>query len=293
VFRAGQHVRTFPAGTIDNQSIVSLMIGETMDRLFPPTRPPVPSTTSPLLTVKNLTLSGELFNVGFTVRPGEIYGLGGLEGQGQQRVLEAIFGTLSGVGGSIELGGHTYERRSPYRSKSLEIGIALVPEDRKTEGMIQSLSISDNMRLAGIGLHGGSEALDTRCLALLERLELTYGQLSDPVMSLSGGNQQKVLLAKWLALGPRCLLLLDPTRGIDVKTKAQIYRLLTDLAGQGIAIVMQSTDYEELVHLCDRVAVFYRGRIARELSGDTLTPENLISAAMGLSTATSAPETVS
>jgi ribose transport system ATP-binding protein len=149
------------------------------------------------------------------------------------------------------------------------------------------------MRLAGIGLHGGSEALDTRCLALLERLELTYGQLSDPVMSLSGGNQQKVLLAKWLALGPRCLLLLDPTRGIDVKTKAQIYRLLTDLAGQGIAIVMQSTDYEELVHLCDRVAVFYRGRIARELSGDTLTPENLISAAMGLSTATSAPETVS
>ncbi|MGL3608499.1 sugar ABC transporter ATP-binding protein [Rhizobium sp. G187] len=292
VFRAGQHVRTFPSGTIDNQSIVSLMIGETMDRLFPPPRPALPANVAPLLSIKDLCFAGELFNVGFTVRPGEIYGLGGLEGQGQQRVLEAIFGTLSGVSGSIELSGKTYERRSPHRSKSPEIGLALVPEDRKTEGMIQPLSISDNMRLAGIGLHGDSEALDARCLSLLERLELTYGQLSDPVMSLSGGNQQKVLLAKWLALGPRCLLLLDPTRGIDVKTKAQIYRLLNDLAGQGIAIVMQSTDYEELVHLCDRVAVFYRGRIARELSGDTLTPENLISAAMGLSTSTPAPETV-
>lgn len=292
VFRAGEHVCTFPAGSLDHQSIVSLMIGETMEQLFPPRRPPQPTATAPLLAVKDLSLSGELFNVGFSVRPGEIYGLGGLEGQGQQRVLEAIFGTLSGLSGEVEIAGARYDRRSPNRSKSPSIGIALVPEDRKTEGMIQPLSIAENMRLAGLGLDADKQALDARCLALLNRLELTYGQLSDPVMSLSGGNQQKVLLAKWLALGPRCLLLLDPTRGIDVKTKAQIYRLLTDLAASGVAIVLQSTDYEELVHLCDRVAVFYRGRIARELEADTLTPENLISTAMGLTVSTPAPESV-
>lgn len=283
VFRAGQHVQTFPANSIDQQAIVSLMIGESMDELFPPRRPPVSADRAPLLKLSGVSFAGELEDISFEVRPGEIYGLGGLEGQGQQRVLEAIFGTLSGVNGDISIGGNSYQSRSPYRSKSADVGIALIPEDRKTEGMIQALSIYDNMQLAGLGLGNEQNGLEARCLALLERLELRYGQLSDPVMSLSGGNQQKVLLAKWLALQPRCLLLLDPTRGIDVKTKAQIYRLLVDLAAQGVAIVLQSTDYEELVHLCDRVAVFYRGQIASELSGDTLTPENLISAAMGLS----------
>lgn len=291
VFRGGKHVRTFKAGTLDQNAIVSLMIGQSMETLFPPRRPPPPLSAPPLLTLENLSFENELRDVSLSVRPGEIYGLGGLEGQGQQRVPEAIFGTLAGVTGKVELSGKAYVNRSPYRSKSPDVGIAFVPEDRKTEGMIQPMSIEDNMRLAGLGL-GGTVAAperEQRYLALLKRLELTYGNLSDPVSSLSGGNQQKVLLAKWLALGPRCILLLDPTRGIDVKTKAQIYRLLSDLASEGIAVVLQSTDYEELVHLCDRVAVFYRGRIARELSGDTLTPENLISAAMGL--AGTAPET--
>lgn len=286
VFRGGKHVRTFKAGTLDQNEIVSLMIGQSMETLFPPRRPPPTANATPLLTLENVCFENELKNVWLSVRSGEIYGLGGLEGQGQQRVPEAIFGTLSGVTGKVEVSGRPYTNRSPYRSKSPYVGIAFVPEDRKTEGMIQPMSIEDNMRLAGLGLGGisasGDPEREKRFIALLQRLELTYGQLSDPVSSLSGGNQQKVLLAKWLALGPRCILLLDPTRGIDVKTKAQIYRLLSDLASEGIAIVLQSTDYEELVHLCDRVAVFYRGRIARELSGGTLTPENLISAAMGL-----------
>ncbi|MFT3834188.1 MAG: ATP-binding cassette domain-containing protein [Micropruina sp.] len=236
----------------------------------------------PRLRLADVGFGQELSGVGFEVRPGEIYGLGGLDGQGQQRVPEAIFGTLSGVTGVIEIGGKSFGGRSPFRAKDPAFAVAFVPEDRKTEGMIQPLSIEDNMRLAGLGAAGDPTARERRYHDLLARLELVYGRLSDPVSSLSGGNQQKVLLAKWLALQPRCLLLLDPTRGIDVKTKAQIYRLLHDLALEGVAIVLQSTDYEELVHLCDRVAVFYGGRIARELSGASLTPENLISAAMGL-----------
>jgi ribose transport system ATP-binding protein len=285
VFRNGAHVRTFPAGTLDHADIVSLMIGQSLDRLFPPL-PPMPSAhRPPLLSLSRVGWENELHDVGFDVRPGEIFGLGGLDGQGQQRVLEAIFGLLSRVSGEVQVDGKTYAGRTPARSKSPKIGLAFIPEDRKTEGLIPGLSISENLRLAALGGRLGP-ALDpgdqARIAAILDRLELAYGKMDDAIATLSGGNQQKVLLAKWLVLSPRCLLLLDPTRGIDVKTKAQIYTLLAELAAEGMAIVLQSTDYEELVHLCHRVAVFYQGRIARQLSGDTLTPEMLISAAMGL-----------
>lgn len=285
VFRNGAHVRTFPAGTMGQDEIVSLMIGQSLERLFPPL-PPLPAPdVPPLLSLSKLGWENELQDVSFDVRPGEIFGLGGLDGQGQQRVLEAIFGLLSRVSGKVEIAGKTYSGRNPARSKSPDVGLAFIPEDRKTEGLIPALSIAENLRLAASGNRLGptlEPADQARITAILDRLELAYGRMEDPVATLSGGNQQKVLLAKWLVLSPRCLLLLDPTRGIDVKTKAQIYGLLTELAGEGMAIVLQSTDYEELVHLCHRVAVFYKGRIARQLSGDTLTPEMLISAAMGL-----------
>ncbi len=285
VFRNGAHVRTFPAGTLDHGDIVSLMIGQSLDRLFPPLPPMHSADKPPLLSLSRVGWENELHDVSFDVRPGEIFGLGGLDGQGQQRVLEAIFGLLSRVSGEVQVDGKTYAGRTPARSKSPKIGLAFIPEDRKTEGLIPGLSISENLRLAALGGRLGP-ALDpgdqARIAAILDRLELAYGKMDDAVATLSGGNQQKVLLAKWLVLSPRCLLLLDPTRGIDVKTKAQIYTLLAELAAEGMAIVLQSTDYEELVHLCHRVAVFYQGRIARQLFGDTLTPEMLISAAMGL-----------
>lgn len=285
VFRNGAHVRTFPAGTLDHGDIVSLMIGQSLDRLFPPLAPLPASETLPLLSLLHVGWENELHDVSFDVRPGEIFGLGGLDGQGQQRVLEAVFGLLSRVSGEVRIDGKTYSGRNPARSKSRAIGLAFIPEDRKTEGLIPGLSISENLALAGLGGRLGPELSpsdQSRIAAILDRLELAYGKMEDAVATLSGGNQQKVLLAKWLVLSPRCLLLLDPTRGIDVKTKAQIYTLLAELAAEGMAIVLQSTDYEELVHLCHRVAVFYQGRIARQLSGESLTPEMLISAAMGL-----------
>jgi ribose transport system ATP-binding protein len=285
VFRNGAHVRTFPAGTMNHGDIVSLMIGQSLDRLFPPL-PPVPAPDlAPRLSLSQVGWENELHDVSFDVRPGEIFGLGGLDGQGQQRVLEAIFGLLSRVSGTVKIDGVAYGARNPARSKTRAIGLAFIPEDRKTEGLIPGLSIAENLRLAALGRRLGTDldpAEQARIAAILDRLELAFGKMDDAVATLSGGNQQKVLLAKWLVLSPRCLLLLDPTRGIDVKTKAQIYTLLAELAATGMAIVLQSTDYEELVHLCHRVAVFYQGRIARQLSGDTLTPERLISAAMGL-----------
>lgn len=285
VFRNGAHVQTFPAGTMDHGEIVSLMIGQSLSRLFPPLPPMPPADRAPMLSLSHVGWESELHDVSFDVRPGEIFGMGGLDGQGQQRVLEAVFGLLSRVSGEVRVNGAAYAGRSPARSKSRAVGLAFIPEDRKTEGLIPALSIAENLRLAALGGKVGADldpADQARITAILDRLELAYGQMDDAVATLSGGNQQKVLLAKWLVLSPRCLLLLDPTRGIDVKTKAQIYSLLTELAAEGMAIVLQSTDYEELVHLCHRVAVFYQGRIARLLSGETLTPEQLISAAMGL-----------
>jgi len=285
VFRAGQHVRTAAMGELGRDDMVALMIGQPMTALFPPPRPALAPSAPVVLQLENVSFGQELREVSLVARAGEIIGLGGLDGHGQQRIAQWIFGLLSGASGTLMINGKPVRKRSPFHAKQGATVLALVPEDRKHEGLIPALSIADNLRLAGLGVGGSRRvraAREASAQALLARLELVCGALTDPVSALSGGNQQKVLLAKWLALAPRCLLLLDPTRGIDVKTRAQIYRLLDDLARAGVAIVFQSTDYEELVHVCDRVVVFYQGRIARELAGATLRPENLIAAAMGL-----------
>jgi ribose transport system ATP-binding protein len=149
------------------------------------------------------------------------------------------------------------------------------------------MSVTDNLRLAALsrapfgilGLDAESEQLIKR---LIDRLSLSCGSFESPVATLSGGNQQKVVLAKWLALSPKCLLLMDPTRGIDLPTKAQLYQLLRELAREGLAVVLHSTDYEELIHLCDRVYVFYNGRTVRQLTGNELTPNALIEASMNM-----------
>ncbi|MEO0386625.1 MAG: ATP-binding cassette domain-containing protein, partial [Pseudomonadota bacterium] len=167
-------------------------------------------------------------------------------------------------------------------AKQPEIALAYIPEDRKTEGLILDQSIRSNLELAALGrsdLDAGDAALYR---GTLDRLALKHSGLDRPVAALSGGNQQKVVLAKWLALRPRCLLLADPTRGIDVKTKTEVYAMLRKLADQGTAIILLSTDYEELVQLCDETYVFFDGRVQARLSGATLTPQAIIAAALNV-----------
>jgi ribose transport system ATP-binding protein len=176
--------------------------------------------------------------------------------------------------------------QSPHLAKRPWPGLALVPEDRKTEGLILPMSIHDNLRLAALDRQGtflrGTSDAEARALAALKEFDLVYRSMEQPVGSLSGGNQQKVAIAKWLAIAPRVLLLMDPTRGIDVRTKAQIYRVLRRLAAEGMAIILQSTDHEEMVHLCDRVSVFYRGSVNATLEGESLTSERLVAACLNL-----------
>jgi ribose transport system ATP-binding protein len=176
---------------------------------------------------------------------------------------------------------------SPRVAKSEKIGMALIPEDRKTEGLLLPMSVRDNLSLASISSLGNGFTIDRGSEAdevakIVDKLSIKAGDLDDPVATLSGGNQQKVVIAKWLMTDAHIVLLNDPTRGIDVGTKQEMYQLLRELADGGTAILFYSTDYDELIGCCDRVAILYDGRIVRELSGPALNEHNLVASALNL-----------
>ncbi len=288
VFRNGRHVETFDNGRHDYAEIIRLMIGQPLTELFPP-RPEVGADAldakagPPVLSVRDLCWEGRLHDVSLDVPAGSIVGIGGLDGQGQMTLLHALFGVLRRVRGEVLIDGRAVDLSGPGAAKARDVGLALVPEDRKTEGLIPALSIGDNVTLALLGHEAvQGEGSEAHIVSLAAELELVCASFDQPVGALSGGNQQKVALMKWLVLKPRCLLLADPTRGIDVKTKAQIYTLLRRLAAQGVGVLLLTTDQEELVHLCDEVHVFYGGRVVQRLTGDALTSENVIAASLNV-----------
>ena len=284
VFRNGKRVDTFANGAHDYGAIINMMVGQKIEELFPP-KPPRDPNAEVVLSVRGLGWGDRVKGVDLTVRRGQIVGLGGLDGQGQGAFLMALFGLLRKTEGTVSLAGTQAEITGPKAAKQADVGLAYIPEDRKTEGLILNQSIAENLELAALGradLNAGDASLYA---GALRQLALKHGGLDLPVSSLSGGNQQKVVLAKWLALGPRCLLLADPTRGIDVKTKTQIYDILRKLADDGASVILLSTDYEELIQLCDETHVFFDGEIVASLSGEQLTPQNVIAATLNVSAA--------
>ena len=289
VFRNGRHIETFDKGARSTAEIVQLMIGRDIAAQYPAKPPRKPG--KPVLTLDNLSWEKHLDRISLSVGAGEIVGLGGLDGQGQKSLLLALFGVLRGTGGRIIVEGRETRLSSPAAAKSA--GIALVPEDRKTEGLMLPMSISDNLAIASLDAISTGPFVDrAKESAAIERgitrLQIKIGTPRDAVSTLSGGNQQKVVLAKWLMTEPRIILLNDPTRGIDVGTKQELYRLMRELADQGAAILFYSTDYDELIGCCDRVAIMYDGRIVRELEGDDLTETNIIASSLNVHAATSA-----
>lgn len=281
IFRNGSHVETFNNGDYDYGSIIGKMVGQRIDDLFPPKPDALPDADE-VLRLDGFGWNETLHDVSIVLRKGHITGLGGLDGQGQSDVLQGLFGLLKATHGECIMGGEKTSIDHPKTAKSPKYGIALVPEDRKTEGLILDQSIARNLELAALGVEG-IEAADARIYQpFLDALELKCDSLEQTISELSGGNQQKVALTKWLSLAPRCMLLADPTRGIDVKTKTQIYALLRKLADSGVAILLLSTDYEELIHLCDETHIFYNGRIVRQLSGADITAENIIAASLNM-----------
>jgi ribose transport system ATP-binding protein len=287
VFRNGRNVGTFTSGTKNDTEIVEMMIGREYSHVFPPKPAPQATDKAPTLEVRDLCWNNRLKNVSLQVRAGEIVGLGGLDGQGQRELLLSLFGVLRGCSGEILVDGRKVALKNPRDAKRNAVGMALIPEDRKTEGLMLPMSVRDNLSMASLKrfAKGGvvdrvaeSKAIDEMISLLAIRTDGT----AVPVGTLSGGNQQKIVIAKWLMTKPRVILLNDPTRGIDVGTKAEIYQLLRKLADAGAAILYYSTDYDELVGCCDRVLVLYDGAVGRVLAGDEITERALVSSALNL-----------
>jgi ribose transport system ATP-binding protein len=285
VFRNGRHVETFAQGAHSNDAIVELMIGREISAQYP--KKPMRAKTAPVLAIDKLGWFHRLKDISLTVGRGEIVGLGGLDGQGQKELLLALFGVLRGLTGTIRLDGKPVALPSPAAAKARARGIALIPEDRKTEGLMLAMSVADNLVAASYDRITTGPFIDhdkqqAAVAAAIRRLAIRVGSPEDPVSTLSGGNQQKVVIAKWLMTEPRVILLNDPTRGIDVGTKQEMYRLLRELADLGAAILFYSTDYDELIGCCDRVAVMYDGSIVRELEGADITEQAIIASALAI-----------
>ena len=282
VMRDGRHVLTKPIDELTTQSIIRAMVGRDMDALFPkvPTEP-----GRVVLKVERLTREGVFTDISFEVRSGEIVALAGLVGAGRTEVARAIFGIDRADAGSVEMEGRRLRSGSP--TAAMDAGIGLVPEDRRQQGLVMDFSIERNIALASLDdirrgglIPRGAERRFARDWAM--KLQLKYGRLTNPVWTLSGGNQQKAVLAKWLARKPRLLIVDEPTRGIDVGTKAEVHRLLSELAAQGVAVLMISSELPEVLGMADRIVVLFEGRVMREFARDEATEDAIMHAATGI-----------
>ena len=287
VFRNGRSVASYPAGTKSDSEVVELMIGREYSAVFPalPVRPS--ETEAPRLELRRLSWTDRLDDVSLRLHAGEVIGLGGLDGQGQRELLLALFGVLRGTTGEVLIDGRPVAIAGPAAAKRSAIGMALIHEDRKTEGLMLAMSVRDNLSFAALGRLATAGVVDgaaegAAVARIMKLLTIRSDGTAQAASSLSGGNQQKLVIGKWLMMAPRILLLNDPTRGIDVGTKQEIYALLRRLAEAGTAILFYSTDYDELVGCCDRVLVMYDGRVRRELAGAEITEHALVSSALNI-----------
>jgi ribose transport system ATP-binding protein len=287
VFRNGRSVASYAAGTKSDAEIVELMIGREISAEFAARSARAASNEPPRLEAANLGWGDRLRDISFSVHAGEVVGLGGLDGQGQRELLLALFGVLRGTTGRVSIDGKPATIGSPSDAKRGTIGMALIPEDRKSEGLMLPMSVRDNLSFAALERLSRFGVVDRAAERdAVERIVRLLGIRTDgtrvPAGSLSGGNQQKLVIGKWLMVSPRILLLDDPTRGIDVGTKQEIYQLLRELAKGGAAILFYTTDIDELVGCCDRVLVMVEGAIRRELAGSGITEHALVSSALNL-----------
>lgn len=285
VLKDGASVAVFDdLGVVDEQTVIEAMVGRALHDLFPAKS--AGREPEAILNVRALA-GGTARDVDLDVHTGEIVGLGGLQGHGQQDVLRLLFGARIADAGQISLDGEPYAPSGPRAA--LAAGVGYMPPDRKTEGLLLSHPVETDLMLTVLGsaLRGLVGTVSTRrerslVSDLRRRLQIRQRLWHQPTASLSGGNQQKVMLGKWLARDCRVLLLDEPTRGVDVGTKTEVYRLVRGLADEGRAVLVASTDSLELLGLCDRIYVLYEGRVQRELVGAELTEHALTMATMGV-----------
>ncbi|GII81837.1 ribose import ATP-binding protein RbsA 2 [Sphaerisporangium rufum] len=283
VLRDGHVVQHRAASGVTEDELVRAMVGRSVERFFD--RPGKPQGDSqPVLTVSGLTRRGVFEDVGFTVGAGEVVGLAGLVGAGRTEVARAIFGADPVNVGEITVRGRRARVRSPR--DAIAAGIVLVPEERKTQGLILNLSISDNIALPHLRSFARGPFMRTRRLRdhtkqASERLRVKARSVSTAVGTLSGGNQQKVVLARWLTRQPALYILDEPTRGIDVEVKSEIYREIGRLADQGAGVLVISSELPELLGICDRILVMRQGRLVGAVPAHAVTEHEILEMAMG------------
>ena len=275
VLRDGKIVGHAPVGEIGRDDVIRLMVGRELDETYPKL---VLDPGPPVLEVKNLCRRGVLDNISFTVHAGEVVALAGLVGSGRTEIARCLFGADPWTSGDVSLGGKPFHPRSP--SDAISAGIGFVTEDRKEQGVVLSLPIRENISLASLGklsalgfVRRGAERAEAR--ASVQRLRVRTPSVEQRVGNLSGGNQQKVVLGKWLELPLKLLILDEPTRGIDVGAKREIYGIMNDLAKEGVAILMISSELPEVLGMADRVVIVRDGRIAGSLPRGEATQEKV------------------
>jgi rhamnose transport system ATP-binding protein len=283
VLRDGSLVTSTQMSSISRDELVRSMVGRSVDQMYP-SRDADADAGDEALVVSGLTRSGVFADVSFSVRRGEIVGLAGLVGSGRSEVARAIFGVDTLDAGTVEVNGRVLRGGDPR--VAIEAGVAMVPEDRREQGLILDLSIERNAtlpRLGAVARFGLVRRSRERALAArwADRLGVKRRRLADPVATLSGGNQQKVVLGKWLATEPAVLIVDEPTRGIDIGAKVEVHALLSELAASGIAVLMISSELSEVLGMADRVLVMHEGRLTAELSKEEATEEKVLQAATG------------
>jgi rhamnose transport system ATP-binding protein len=281
IMRDGRFVRTDPIGDLTIEDIIRSMVGRDLDTLFPKT---VTEAGEPVLEVDSLCSAGVFDDISFTVRRGEIVALAGLVGAGRSEIARAIFGIDSRNSGTVRINGAELPSGKPLAA--MAAGVALVPEDRRQQGLVMAMGIDQNVALASLGRlsrFGLIRRGDERRLAATwaGRLQLKFGRMGNAVATLSGGNQQKVVLGKWLARNPSLLIIDEPTRGIDVGTKAEVHRILDGLVADGMAILMISSELPEVLGMADRVLVIREGRLTAEFDREKADEASIMRAATG------------
>ncbi|ESY20737.1 sugar ABC transporter ATP-binding protein [Mesorhizobium sp. LNJC395A00] len=281
VFRDGEMVGQGLIKDAGQSQIVRMMVGRSVDHIFPQRKAEI---GAPVLSVSGLSHPTEFSDIGFELHEGEILGFYGLVGAGRSEVMQAISGITRISGGTITLEGKVITPKSA--ADSIEAGIVYVPEERGKQGVVIGLPIFQNVSLPSLKRTSKSGLLrlsDEFALArsYTERLDLRASSLSQDVGTLSGGNQQKVVLGKWLAMNPKVMILDEPTRGIDIGAKAEIYGLMRALADAGVAVLMISSDMEEVIGVSDRIAVMHEGQISGILDKEQFSQENVLLLAVG------------
>lgn len=290
ILRGGKHIASDHVANFSDEDVVRMIAGRSLIHSFPPRvslRPELGPELGPeVLSAHKISTDGKLRDASLSLHAGEILGVAGLQGMGQHDLFLSLFGDMALTAGHLAVDGEKVVFTSPQDAISAQIGISLVPEERKTEGLFLKLSGTHNATLPVIERFSRFGLIDRR----KERaaVQQAFRDMNVPERaewmsadSFSGGNQQKIAIAKWLLTQARVLLLYDPTRGIDVGTKNEIYQIMRAYAEAGGAVMFYSTEIPELVHLTDRTMVFYSGQIVEELSGSALTEEGILAAALG------------